>query len=108
MPDDGRVPAVDADGGDPDAVPGVVPEGRVDADASSFMLEVDGERFSVRTVVDDATGYADNDYTWLTGPNAGYGFGLGGPSTLSRGEHRQRIREFLAMVDPSTGFITGD
>ena len=108
MTDDGCVKAVYSDDGDPDAVPGVAPEGHGEADVPSFTLEVDGEQFAVRMVVDPAAGYADTGYTWLSGPNEGYGFGIGGPPNPSREEHRQRIREFLAMVGPTTGYIEDD
>src|SRR4051794_35937603 len=54
------------------------PEGRPDPDSiKTFVLEVDGEQFAVRVVVDRATGYTDAGYTWLSGPNKGYGFGTG-------------------------------
>lgn len=82
------------------------PECQHDPDSiSTFALEVDDEQFAVRLVVDPATGYTDTEYTWLSGPNNGYGFGIGGPPNPSLEEHRQRIREFLAMVDPTTGYI---
>jgi hypothetical protein len=74
----------------------------------TFALEVDGEQFAVRLVVDPATGYTDTGYTWLSGPNQRYGFATGGPPKPSREEHRERIREFLAMVDPTTGYIEDD
>jgi hypothetical protein len=72
---------------------------------TTFALEVDGEQFAVRVVDDPATGYTDTHYAWLSGPNKGYGFGGGGPQNPSREEHRQKIRDFLSMVDPTTGFI---
>ena len=75
--------------------------------APTFALEVDGERFAVRLVVDPATGYTDTGYTWLTGPNKEYGFGNGGPPNPSLEDHKRAIREFLAMVDPTTGYIEG-
>jgi len=62
-------------------------------------LEVDGERFRVverspRTV----------DLTWLTGPNPGYGFTIGGiPMDDLRLE--DQIRGFLAEIDPATGYL---
>lgn len=74
----------------------------------TFALEVDEEQFAIRVVADPATGYTDASYTWLSGPNEGYGFGSGGRLEPSLEEHRQRIREFLAMVDPITGFIEDD
>lgn len=91
--------------GDPDAVPGIAPEAESDPDASSFTLEVDGELFVVHVVKAPATNYTDTDYTWLSGPNKGYGFGVGGPPNPSLEDHRERILEFLAGVDPSTGYL---
>lgn len=85
------------------------PGGQPDPDRMrTFALEVDSEQFAVRLVVNPATGYTDTSYTWLSGPHTGYGFGTGGPPNPSLEEHRQRIREFLAMVDPSTGYIEDD
>jgi hypothetical protein len=85
------------------------PENQPDPDMSTFALEVDGEQFAVAVVVNPATGYTDTGYTWLSGPNRDYGFGCGGgPPNPSREEHRQRIRNFLAMVDPTTGYIEDD
>jgi hypothetical protein len=92
-------------------MPGVYrdPEGQLEQDSSgTFALEVDGEQFAVRLVVDAATGYTDTGYTWLSGPHEGYGFGIGGPPNPSLEDHRQRIREFLAMVDPTTGYLEDD
>lgn len=85
------------------------PDGRRDPDSTeTFALEVGGEQFAVRERADPATGYTDTGYTWLSGPDRGYGFGTGGPSKPSLEEHRRRIREFLAMVDPTTGHIEDD
>lgn len=85
------------------------PAGQPDPDSTRpSAVEVDGEEFAVRLVVDPATGYTGTDYTWLSGPNEGYGFGIGGPPSPSLKEHRERIREFLAMVDPTTGYIEDD
>jgi hypothetical protein len=75
------------------------------APAWTFALDVEGERFAVRVVVDPVTGYTDSGYTWLSGPHEGYGFGVGGPPDPSMEEHRQRVREFLAMIDPATGYL---
>jgi hypothetical protein len=89
-----------SDQGDPLAVPGPYP-GPDDGDATpSFTLEVDGEVFAVRT-----TEHGGSDYSWLSGPNEGYGFGSSGPPSLSVDEHRERIRAFLAQVDPATGYL---
>jgi hypothetical protein len=84
------------------------PEGHPDpGSVNAFVLDVDGEQFDVHLGTDPATGYTDTSYTWLSGPNEGYGFGIGGSRSPSREEHRRRIREFLAMVDPTTGYIEG-
>lgn len=68
-----------------------------------FTLDVDGELFAVRRGA--AGGSA---YDWLSGPNQGYGFGESGPSDRPAEEHRQSIRNFLAMIDPATGYIGDD
>ncbi|MST31551.1 hypothetical protein GHK86_02245 [Acidimicrobiaceae bacterium USS-CC1] len=77
----------------------------------SFDVDVDGERFAVRPRPDGGV-----DYDWLSGPNAGYGFSsgpgiawgsppAGEAPELSMDRHRERIRAFLALVDPQTGYI---
>lgn len=83
---------------------------------------VDGETFLVRLHEDGGF-----DCTWLTGRNSGYGFGSGAPkgyavrsegvalpssAVLPHGLATDErvtasIREFLTMIDPSTGFIGG-
>jgi hypothetical protein len=78
------------------AVPGIAPDG--DA-APAAYLECDGERFELRA--DPAGG---TQYTWLSGPNPGYGFGAS-PTTGDVEQHRANIRGFLAMIDPRTGYI---
>ena len=94
--------------GDPDAVRGIAPGAESDSAVSSFTLEVGGELFVVRVAKEPATNYSDTDYAWLSGPNKGYGFGIGGPPNPSLEDHRERIREFLAGVDPSTGYLEED
>ncbi|WP_043655164.1 hypothetical protein [Nocardia thailandica] len=64
-----------------------------------MIVEVDGETFEVRSNADGST-----DDAWLSGPNDGYGFSTGG-ATASADRHRARIRQFLSMVDPRTGYI---
>ncbi|MEU6021360.1 hypothetical protein [Micromonospora sp. NPDC047134] len=92
------------DGGDrepqPQAEPGLHPRPEGAVDATSLTIEVDGELFALRP---DSGG--GTHYTWLSGPNPGYGFGLSPTGDLSLDEHRENIRAFLAMIDPSTGFI---
>ena len=88
---------------DPDAGPGVCPEPESDADAPSVTIEVDGEVFAVRPDKQGGTAY-----TWLSGPNPGYGFGLSPTRNLSRDEHRSNIRDFLVDIDPATGYLRED
>ena len=63
---------------------------------------VDGEEFDV--VVDGASIH----HTWVSGPNAGYGFSVGGsaatPFTVD--EVHAQIRAFLSEIDPRTGYLT--
>jgi len=66
-------------------------------------MTVDGEEFAVRPAADGGT-----MYDWLSGPNPDYGFGSSGEPTQSVAEHRERIRTFLAMIDPATGYIGDD
>jgi hypothetical protein len=68
-----------------------------------FTLDVDGELFAVRLAGDGGTAY-----DWLSGPNKGYGFGTSGTPNRSVEEHRESIRAFLAMIDPTTGYIEDD
>ncbi|MGH8824544.1 MAG: hypothetical protein ACRDVN_08710 [Jiangellaceae bacterium] len=89
--------------GDPEAVPGVRPETESEADVPSFTLEVDGEVFALRPDT-----YGGTDYTWLSGPNTGYGFGLSPTPNVSLDEHRENIRNFLGQIDPTTGYIEDD
>jgi len=67
-----------------------------------FHIEVDGEVFEVHA---GRTG--SDEYTWVSGPNAGYGFGSARsdrePSTID--DHVEAIRDFLSAVDPETGYI---
>ena len=69
-----------------------------------IRVEVDGEQF----VVEKAPGQAGTfHYAWVSGPNPGYGFSSarsdGQP--FSDADIEQSIRDFLAMVDPETGYI---
>ncbi|MDG6103686.1 hypothetical protein Daura_24795 [Dactylosporangium aurantiacum] len=87
--------------GDPRAVPGVCPEPG-DA-AGSVTLDVDGERFALRP-----NAFGGTDYTWLSGPNPGYGFGVSPTPDPSLDEHLEHIRGFLAQIDPATGYLGDD
>jgi hypothetical protein len=88
---------------DPKAVPGVVPKADGEADVESLTLEVDGEVFALRP---DQRG--GTDYSWLSGPNPGYGFSISPTLSNSLDEHRTNIRDFLAMIDLATGYIAED
>jgi hypothetical protein len=89
--------------GDREAVPGLRPETEGTADVTPLTLEVDGQMFALRPNEFDGT-----DYTWLNGPNPGYGFGTSPTPKLSLDEHVENIRGFLAIVDPATGYIDDD
>ncbi len=89
--------------GDPVAVPGVHPGNEGAADAESFRLEVDGEVFAVSPNECGGT-----HYRWLSGPDPGYGFGVSPTVDLSLDAHTVNIRAFLALVDPTTGYIEDD
>lgn len=96
----GRVKAVYPGDGDPDVGPGVDPETDGETDATSYTLEVDGEVFALRP-----DRYGGTDYTWLSGPNPGYGFAVSPTPDPSPDEHREHIRGFLSGIDPSTGYL---
>ena len=89
--------------GDPLAVPGVQPRDQREPGLTELTLEVDGELFAVRPDEDGGTGYI-----WVSGPNPGYGFGVSPFQGKSPDEHRQAIRDFLADIDPVTGYLAED
>ena len=90
------------DSRDPDAVPGVAPRDDGDGDPS-VTLQVDGEVFALRS---DRRG--GTHYTWVSGRNAGYGFTVSPTADLTQEGHRENIRDFLAQIDPETGYIADD
>ena len=62
---------------------------------------VDGESFSVRRSDDGAF-----HYDWTSGPNDGYGFSsFGAAQDESDDHHVASIRDFLAGIDPATGYL---
>ena len=67
-------------------------------------LVVDGEQFDVRERPGRPGQY---HFDWVSGPNPGYGFSSGWSDGESRtaAELEEAIRDFLAQVDPKTGFI---
>lgn len=66
-------------------------------------LEVNGEVFEIRPGEDGGT-----TYSWVSGPNSGYGFGSSGNADLPEAWHRESILNFLGMIDPATGYIAED
>ncbi|MBD3008329.1 MULTISPECIES: hypothetical protein [unclassified Streptomyces] len=76
----------------------------MDRGARRWELRVDGEGFEVGERAGEPGTY---DLTWLTGPNPGYGFTIGvhGADSLSTRELEEAARDFLAQVDPETGYI---
>ena len=66
---------------------------------------VDGEEFDIAAQPDHP---GDYNYTWISGPNPGYGFSSGSSSDgrpPSMVDHEKAIRRFLSRVDPQTGYI---
>jgi hypothetical protein len=88
---------------DPEAVPSVHPDTDDRTDPTSRTVEVDGQTFMLRRGE-----FGGTDYTWVNGPNPGYGFSMSPTPDLSLEEHRRVIRDFLAMIDPATGYIGDD
>jgi hypothetical protein len=81
------------------ALPGIAPE----ADAApATRLSCDGETFELRS-----DQFGGTHYTWLSGPNPGYGFTTS-PAVDDIGQHQTNIRSFLSMIDPETGYIEED
>jgi hypothetical protein len=86
----------------------------VSTGSDDHTLRVDGEEFRVHTT-EDGTTHCD----WLTGPNPGYGLSIGRPATFGpEGETPppaeteladellvQSIRDFLAGINPETGYL---
>lgn len=101
--------AADASDGDGDgdgrakAVPGVDRRVQGSDPAASIELEVDGELFEKRP-----DQHGDTHYTWLSGPDPDYGFAKSPTNDMSLNDHRESIRRFLAMIDPSTSYIAED
>lgn len=66
-----------------------------------LRIVVDGETFDVVK-----QGNA-NHFSWVSGPNAGYGFAIGRSDgvALNEAEAVAAARGFLASIDPATGYI---
>lgn len=82
------------------AEPGVYTEPDTGATGPALTLHVEGEVFEVR-----ADGRGGTDYVWSSGPNPGYGFGLSPTGDMSLETHRENVQNFLAEVDPATGYL---
>lgn len=87
------------EGSDRAALPGIA---RADDDAPAARLACDGEIFELRP-----DKFGGTHYTWLSGPNPGYGFSVS-PTADDVEEHQTNIRSFLAMIDPRTGYLEDD
>ena len=82
--------------------PGLMPEHLRPDPGESITLTVDGHDFRVWTPTPGAY-----HFDWLSGPHE-YGFGLStsGGAALSLPEMTEAIRDFLAEIDPATGYLT--
>ncbi|MDR6867975.1 hypothetical protein J2Y69_002583 [Microbacterium resistens] len=77
-----------------------LPDADTYTDVGTFT--VDGETFVVRRRDDDGS----NHYDWVSGPNDGYGFSVfGGFEPFPHERHVAAIRDFLAAIDPATGYL---
>jgi hypothetical protein len=67
-------------------------------------LVVDGQRFVVTRRAEAAGTY---DFDWVSHPASSYGFTVGANLEWrpDRAEMIERIRSFLAEVDPETGYL---
>jgi hypothetical protein len=47
------------------------------------------------------------DFTWISGPTAGYGFSLSASDDrpMTQTQLEEAIRNFLGQVDPETGYV---
>jgi hypothetical protein len=79
--------------------------------APVMRLSCDGETFELRPEQSGGT-----HYTWLSGPNPGYGFtvsamihvtglAMSSREKLDIEQHETSIRNFLSMIDPETGYL---
>jgi hypothetical protein len=85
------------------AVPGVHPGVAPGVDEALYTLDVDGQVFALRPAE-----FGGTAYTWLSGPNPGYGFGVSPTPSWTVEQHRAIIRDFLARIDPATGYLGDD
>ncbi|MEU4640939.1 hypothetical protein [Micromonospora sp. NPDC023814] len=84
--------------------PGLVPEHLWPGHAGDpTIVTVDGQDFRVGVRAGEPGTY---DFDWLSGPHE-YGFGLprSDGCAMSRPEMEEAIRNFLAQIDPATGYL---
>jgi hypothetical protein len=72
---------------------------------TQHRIEVDGETFTVHS-----RGTGTYDYRWISGPHPNYGFTSAScpPVALDDEAHRGAIEDFLAEIDPVTGYLRED
>ncbi|PZG12579.1 hypothetical protein C1I95_25460 [Micromonospora craterilacus] len=66
-------------------------------------MTVDGQRFRIHERAEKPGEY---DFDWLSGPHD-YGFGItrAAGSAMTLPEMEEAIRNFLAEIDPATGYL---
>lgn len=74
------------------------------AGGDGIRVTVDGNVFDI-IARPDRTG--EYDYRWASGPNPDYGFSSASSTgrRLEMLDHVNAIRNFLAQIDPNTGYI---
>ncbi|GLW47295.1 hypothetical protein Stsp02_29570 [Streptomyces sp. NBRC 14336] len=74
------------------------------ADGTRSRITVDGEEFEVVQPPDSPGSY---ELTWVSGrdPRYGFAFRTHPPAPVGRAELEEAVRDFLAQVDPATGYI---
>nr|WP_201748866.1 hypothetical protein [Micromonospora acroterricola] len=72
-------------------------------EADPVMMTVDGHNFRIRERAENPGEY---DFDWLSGPHD-YGFGISRAdgSAMTLPQMREAIRNFLAEIDPATGYL---
>jgi hypothetical protein len=88
------------EGSDRAALPGIA---HAEYTAPAAQLECNGEIFELRP-----DKFGGTHYTWLGGPNPGYGFSVSPAADDIEEHHQTNIRSFLLMIDPSTGYVEED
>ena len=77
-------------------------DGETESYSSLGAFSVDGETFTVRKRGSDGS----HHYAWVSGPNEGYGFSSScSDEPVTREMHEAAIRDFLAAIDPETGYL---